>query len=154
MIVAPPGALEFTATTIVKFTDVAAAIAALAVHTIAPVPPAAGVVPHVHVPGGVAETKVVLAGVDCVSVAPFAAVVVLLFVTVSAYVICPPVATGLGVAVPETESAGTWTVTFAVAVTVAVFAPAALTVSEITLPFAVAAFTVTTIVNVVVSPLR
>jgi hypothetical protein len=45
--------------------------------------PAAGVVPHVHVPGGVAETNVVFGGVDCVSVAFGAAVVVLLFVTVS-----------------------------------------------------------------------
>src|SRR5580704_4344540 len=83
VIVAPPGAPEFTATMIVKFTDVAAAIAALAVHTIAPVPPAAGVVPHVHVPGGVAETNVVLAGVVCVSVAPMAGELVLLLVTVS-----------------------------------------------------------------------
>src|SRR5580704_1580956 len=83
VIVVPPTAPEFTATMIVKFTDVDAAMAALAVQTIAPVPPAPGVVPHVHVPGGVAETKVVLPGVDCESVAPTAAVVVLLFVTVS-----------------------------------------------------------------------
>ena len=79
----PPGAPEFTATMIVKFTDVFAAMVPVAVQTIDPVPPAAGVVPHVHVPGGVAETKVVFGGVDCVSVAPTAAVVVLLFVTVS-----------------------------------------------------------------------
>src|SRR5271156_926487 len=84
VIVVPPTAPEFTATMIAKFTDVDAAMAALAVQTIAPVPPAAGVVPHAHPPGGVAETKVVFAGVDWVSVAPFAAVVVLLFVTVSA----------------------------------------------------------------------
>ena len=83
VIVVAPGAPEFTATMTVKFTDVDAAMSALAVQTIAPVPPAAGVVPHVHVPGGVAETKVVLAGVDCVSVALGAAVVVLRFETVS-----------------------------------------------------------------------
>jgi hypothetical protein len=83
VIVAPPGAPEFTATMIVKFTDVVAAMSALAVQTIAPVPPAGGVVPHVHAPDVAAETKVVLAGVDCVSVAFGAAVVVLLFVTVS-----------------------------------------------------------------------
>src|SRR5271170_2712160 len=83
VIAVPPTAPEFTATTIVKFTDVDAAMAALAVQTVAPVPPAAGVVPQVHVPGGVAETNVVLAGVVCVSVAPMAGVVVLLLVTVS-----------------------------------------------------------------------
>ena len=83
VIVVALGAPEFTATMIVKFTEVAAAMSALAVHTIAPVPPTAGFVPHVHVPGGVAETKVVLAGVDCVSVAFGAAVVVLRFETVS-----------------------------------------------------------------------
>src|SRR5277367_1750681 len=102
VMVVPPGAPEFTATMIVKFTDVFAAMVPVAVQVMAPVPPTAGTVPHVHVPGGVAETKVVFAGVDCVSVAFTAAVVVLPFVTVSAYVICAPVATGLGVTVPET----------------------------------------------------
>src|ERR1700733_2785475 len=66
VIVVAPGAPEFTATMIVKFTEVDAAMSALAVQTIAPVPPAAGVLPHFHVAGGVAETKVVLAGGDCV----------------------------------------------------------------------------------------
>src|SRR5271156_704261 len=58
LIVVPPGAPEFTATTMVKFTDVDAAIVALAVQIIVPVAPTAGVVPQVHPPGGVAETKV------------------------------------------------------------------------------------------------
>jgi hypothetical protein len=83
VIVAPPGAPEFTATMIVKFTEANAAMVPVAVHVIVPVAPTAGTVPHVHVPGGVAETKVVFAGVDWVSVAPTAAVVALLFVTVS-----------------------------------------------------------------------
>src|SRR5271156_216264 len=83
VMVVPPGAPEFTATMIVKFTDVFAAMVPVAVQVMVPVPPTAGTVPHVHVPGGVAETKVVLAGVDWVSVAFTAAVVVLLFVTVS-----------------------------------------------------------------------
>src|SRR5580658_1032579 len=83
VMVVPPVAPGFTATTIEIFTAVAAAKVPLAVQIIVPVPPAAGVVPQVHVPGGVAETKVVLAGVVCVRVAPTAAVVVLLLVTVS-----------------------------------------------------------------------
>jgi hypothetical protein len=83
VIVEPPGAPGLTATTTVKPTAVEAAMVALAVQTIVPVAPTAGVVPHVHPAGGVADTKVVLAGVVCVSVAPTAATVVLLFVTVS-----------------------------------------------------------------------
>ena len=148
VIVVPPTAPEFTATTIVKFTDVAAAIAALAVQTIAPVPPAAGVVPHVQPAGGVAETKVVLAGVDCASVAPFAAVVALLFVTVSAKVICPPVATGLGVAVPETESGGGATLMLAVALE----PPGVAVMESMSVPFGVAGPTDMVIVNVVELP--
>src|SRR5579863_7320156 len=81
VMVVPPGAPEFTATMIAKFTDVDAAMEALAVQVIVPVPPTAGTVPQVQVPGGVAETKVVLGGVDWVRVAPTAAVVVLLLVT-------------------------------------------------------------------------
>jgi hypothetical protein len=50
---------------------------------IAPVAPTAGVVPHVHPAGGVTDEKSVLAGVFCVRVAPAAATVVLLLVTVS-----------------------------------------------------------------------
>src|ERR1700729_2062262 len=148
VIVVPPTAPEFTATTIVKFTDVAAALAELAVQTIDPVPPAAGVVPHVQPPGGVAETKVVLAGVDCASVAPFAAVVALLFVTVSAKVICPPVATGLGVAVPETESGGGATLMLAVALE----PPGVAVMESVSVPFGVAGPTDMVIVNVVALP--
>jgi hypothetical protein len=84
VIVVPACAPEFTATMILIFADAPAPNVPLAVQTIDPVPPAAGVVPHVHVPGGVAETKVVFSGVDCVSVAFTAAVFALLFVTVSA----------------------------------------------------------------------
>src|SRR5580658_4960350 len=64
MIVVPPGAPEFTATMTLKFAVAPAPNVPVAVQTIDPVPPAAGVVPHVHVPGGVAETKVVLGGVS------------------------------------------------------------------------------------------
>src|SRR5580692_2574308 len=64
-----------------------------------------------------------------------------------------PVATGLGAAVSVTERSGDATVTFAAGeVAVAVLAPLALTVSVITVPFAVPALTVTTTVNVVVLP--
>jgi len=84
VITVPPGAPEFTATIMLKFADAPAPNVPLAVQTMDPVPPAAGVVPHVHVPGGVADTKVVLGGVDCVRVAFTAAVFASLFVTVSA----------------------------------------------------------------------
>src|SRR5277367_472381 len=66
VIVVPPTAPEFTATMIVKFTDVEAAMAAFAEQTIAPVPPAAGVVPHVHPAGGVAEPATERLGAETV----------------------------------------------------------------------------------------
>src|SRR3984885_11606860 len=65
VIVVALGAPEFTATMIVKFTEVAAAMSALAVQTIAPVPPAAGVVPHFHVAGGGGGKKKGFGGGGC-----------------------------------------------------------------------------------------
>ena len=72
-----------TWTTTVNITDVLAAKLPFAVQTMAPVAPTAGVVPQVHPAGGVTDSKRVFGGVFWVSVAPKAAAVVLLFVTVS-----------------------------------------------------------------------
>jgi hypothetical protein len=82
-IVDPTVASGLTEATTVKPTDVEGLKSPLAVQMIAPVAPTAGVVPQVHPAGGVRDEKSVLAGVFCVSVAPAAATVVLLFVTVS-----------------------------------------------------------------------
>src|SRR5271167_1902771 len=83
VIVDPPGAAGFAATTIAKFPVVVfPASVAFAVQPIVPVPPTAGNVPQVQPAGGVAETKVVFVGVFCVNVAPTADCA-LLFVTVS-----------------------------------------------------------------------
>ena len=82
--------------------------------------------------------------------APFAAVVVLLFVTVSVYVICAPVATGLGAADPETERLGVKTVMGALALE-----PPGVEVTEsVMVPFPVVGLTVIVMVKVVVSLVR
>jgi hypothetical protein len=67
----PAGVAALTATRIENTVLVVPdAIAALALHVIVPVPPAAGVVGHVHPVAGAADTNVVFGGVLCVRVAP------------------------------------------------------------------------------------
>jgi hypothetical protein len=61
--------------------DAPAASGLFAAQVIVPVPPTAGVVPHVQPAGGVIETKVVPGGVVCVSVTCCAGTTVELFVT-------------------------------------------------------------------------
>lgn len=79
VMVVPPAVPALTATTMVKFPVVEfAARFPVAVQVMVPVPPTAGTVPHVQPAGGVAETKVVLAGVLWVTLAPAAATALLL----------------------------------------------------------------------------
>lgn len=83
VMVEPPGAAGFTATTSVKLPVVVPEfIAAFAVQVIVPVPPTAGTVAQVQPAAAAAETKVVFAGVLWVRVAPYDVVGPLL-VTVS-----------------------------------------------------------------------
>ena len=148
VIVEPAAAAAVMATTTVKVDDAPPANAAFAVQVIVPVPPTAGCVPQVQPAAAATDRKVVFAGVVCVIVAPAAAVVPLL-VTVCVYVIVESASTKAEAGVSVTERSGVCTVTFAVLLAVAVLAPLPLTVSEMTVPFAVPAFTVTTTVNVV-----
>lgn len=91
-------------------------------------------------------------GVVCVSVAPIAAMVVLLFLTVSVYVIFAPGATVVGAAVSVTERSGMETVVVVVAVLFAgvgsVPVSPTVTVSEMVEPDVTVELTWTTTVNV------
>ena len=155
VIVEPTVTPAFTSTTMEKLPVVEfAATDPVAVQVIVPVPPTAGTVPHVHPVGAAAETNVVFVGVLCVSVAPMPASA-LLFVTVSVYVMSPPVATGLGDSVCVIERSGVCTVTLvAGAFAVTGLFPCALAASVSTVPLAGAGLllTVAVILNVVLSP--